>query len=122
MRRRPTARATLVVGILECRKALLAVTPIVTTEERVDSLDAAPNACILPHWVVDAVCLVNRGATPSYAHGYYDRDNVFYRRWDAISRDREIFCDWMGGHILNTADFSEYLRVQEKEGAKEIAK
>jgi glutaconate CoA-transferase subunit A len=101
-------------GILGVQKeaVLAARHSIVTVEERVDGLDAAPNACILPHWVVDAVCLVPRGAMPSYAHGYYDRDNVFYRRWDTISRDREIFVEWTREHILNTADFSEYLRVQ----------
>ena len=31
------------------------------------------------------------GAHPSYAHGYYDRDNAFYVAWDAISRDRDRF-------------------------------
>ena len=28
---------------------------------------------------------------PSYAQGYYDRDNAAYRAWDAISRDRDAF-------------------------------
>jgi glutaconate CoA-transferase subunit A len=95
---------------------------IVTVEEQVDELDAEPNACVLPHWVIDAVCLVPRGATPSYAHGYYDRDNVFYRRWDAISRDREAFRVWIREHVLNTTDFPEYLRLQEERSAKEMAK
>ena len=27
------------------------------------------------------------GAHPSYAQGYYDRDNEFYVAWEAISRD-----------------------------------
>jgi glutaconate CoA-transferase subunit A len=40
------------------------------------------------------------GARPSYAHGYYDRDNAFYVRWDAISRDREVFGFWMQRHVL----------------------
>ena len=51
-------------AVLSSRRA------IVTVEERVPSLDAPPNACILPHWVVSAVCEVPQGATPSYAHGY----------------------------------------------------
>ena len=29
------------------------------------------------------------GARPSYAHGYYSRDNAFYIAWDEIARDRE---------------------------------
>jgi glutaconate CoA-transferase subunit A len=55
---------------------------------------------VLPGWVIDAVCEVPRGAHPSYAHGYYDRDNDFYVRWDAISRDRDTFREWMEEHVL----------------------
>jgi glutaconate CoA-transferase, subunit A len=100
-------------GILGVQKeaVLAARRSIVTVEERVDALNAPTNACVLPGWVVSAVCLVPRGATPSYAHGYYGRDNTFYRRWDAISRDRDSFRAWMKKHVLDTADFSEYLRV-----------
>jgi glutaconate CoA-transferase subunit A len=104
-------------GILGVQKeaVLAAKRSIVTVEERVETLDAPPNACILPSWVVDAVCLVPHGATPSYAHGYYERDNVFYRRWDAISRERENFAAWLNKHVLSTADFADYLRVQAEE-------
>ena len=102
-------------GILGVQKeaVLAARHAIVTVEERVETLDAPPNACILPAWVVDAVCLEPGGAAPSYAHGYYERDNAFYRRWDAISRDRERFCAWLKRSVLDTANFAEYQRVQE---------
>ena len=50
-----------------------------------------PGAVVLPSWVVTAVREVPGGAHPSYAQGYSDRDNAFYRAWDAISRDRERF-------------------------------
>jgi glutaconate CoA-transferase, subunit A len=102
-------------GILGVQKeaVLAASRSIVTVEERVRSLDAAPNACVLPAWVVSAVCEVSRGATPSYAHGYYERDNVFYRKWDQISRDRDVFGSWIKQHILNTASFEEYLALQD---------
>lgn len=101
-------------GILGVQKeaVLSGKRAIVTVEERVPTLDAAPNACILPHWVVNAVCEVPRGATPSYAHGYYERDNLFYRAWDRISRDRERFGEWLNHHILKTRDFEEYLALQ----------
>lgn len=101
-------------GILGVQKeaVLSGKCAIVTVEERVPSLDAAPNACILPHWVVTAVCEAPRGATPSYAHGYYERDNVFYRAWDRISRDRERFGAWIEQHILKTENFEEYLVLQ----------
>ena len=101
-------------GILGVQKeaVLSAGRAIVTVEERVRSLDAAPNACILPGWVVSAVCEVPHGATPSYAHGYYTRDNVFYRSWDQISRDRDVFTGWIERYIHNTANFGEYLALQ----------
>jgi glutaconate CoA-transferase subunit A len=98
-------------GILGVQKeaVLSAKRSIVTVEEIVDDLEAWPNACVLPGWVVNAVCLVPKGATPSYAHGYYSRDNVFYREWDAISRTRESFETWIEKHIHGTKDFAEYL-------------
>ncbi|MEM6776800.1 MAG: CoA-transferase, partial [Planctomycetota bacterium] len=74
-----------IVGVQkEC--ALAAKRVIVTVEEIVDDLNAPPNACVLPSWVVTAVCHVPQGASPSYAHGFYERDNEFYKEWDAISR------------------------------------
>jgi glutaconate CoA-transferase subunit A len=74
---------------------------IVTVEEVVDEIEPVPGAIVLPSWVIDAVCVAPRGAHPSYAHGYYDRDNDFYVAWDAISRDRDAFTVWMEEHILS---------------------
>ena len=68
------------------------------TSGRADA--ARPGAVVLPHWVVTAVAVAPRGAWPSYAHGYYDRDNDFYVRWDEIARDRERFGEWMREHVL----------------------
>ena len=76
---------------------------IVTVEEVVDELEPVPGAVIIPGWVVTAVAVAPRGAHPSYALGYYDRDNGFYRGWDAISRDREGFERWMREHVLEAA-------------------
>jgi glutaconate CoA-transferase, subunit A len=81
---------------------------IVTVEEVVDELEPRPGAVVLPCWTIDAVCLAPGGAHPSYAHGYYDRDNEFYVAWDAISRDRDAFAAWMQRHVLDTADIGEY--------------
>jgi glutaconate CoA-transferase subunit A len=107
-------------GILGVQKeaVLAAKKAIVTVEERVRSLDAWPNACILPGWVVTAVCEVPRGATPSYAHGYYERDNVFYRSWDKVSRDRETFAAWLERYVFATQDFAEYLNLQNDRNAQ----
>ena len=89
-------------GIVGVQKeiALAAKRVIVTVEEIVDSLDAPPNACVLPSWVVTAVCKVPGGAAPSYAHGYYERDNDYYKSWDAISRSRDTFREWMNENVI----------------------
>jgi glutaconate CoA-transferase subunit A len=81
---------------------------IVTVEEVVPRLEPRPGAVVLPGWVLTAVSPAPRGAHPSYAHGYYERDNDFYVRWDAISRDRERFGDWMQRHVLDTSGVDEY--------------
>src|SRR5215470_12656206 len=89
-------------GILGVQKeaVLAARRAIVTVEEIVDRLDAPANGCVLPRWVVSAVCLVPGGARPAYAQGYYKRDNGFYKAWDAIARERESFLAWMRHHVL----------------------
>jgi glutaconate CoA-transferase, subunit A len=73
---------------------------LVTVEEIVDELEPRAGAVVLPHWVVDAVSHVPGGAQPSYALGYYDRDNEFYVRWAEISRDRDTFAHWMGENVV----------------------
>ena len=73
---------------------------IVTVEEIVDELEPRPGSVVLPSWVIDAVACVPGGAHPSYAHGYYERDNEFYVAWEAISRDRDAFTAWMREHVL----------------------
>lgn len=102
----------LLYGILGVQKeaVLAAKRAIVTVEEIVDDLNAPLNACLLPHWTVTYICVVAGGAHPSYAHGYYKRDNAFCKAWDGISRDRERFTTWMKEHVLSTADFVEFKR------------
>jgi glutaconate CoA-transferase subunit A len=77
---------------------------IVTVEEIVPRLESRPGAVLLPAWAITAVSVAVGGAHPSYAHGYYDRDNAFYVQWDEISRDRDRFREWMLEHVLETAD------------------
>src|SRR5579864_5209910 len=100
-------------GVLGVQKeaVMAAKRSIVTVEEIVDDLQAWPNACVLPSWVVSAVSCVPGGAHPSYAHGYYERDNRFYQAWDGIARMREPFQDWLKRLVLDTADFQEFQRV-----------
>lgn len=87
---------------------------IVTVEEIVDELD--PRVTVtLPSWVVSTIAVVPRGAHPSYAHGYYDRDNAFYRAWDDISRSQESFDAWIDRHVRQTEDYAEYLDLLTRE-------
>ncbi len=73
---------------------------LVTVEEVVDELTPRPGALVLPKWVVSAVAEVPGGAHPSYAQGYYERDNDYYQRWDPIGRDREAFQHWLDTEIF----------------------
>jgi glutaconate CoA-transferase subunit A len=107
-------------GILGVQKEaiLAAQRSLVTVEEIVDDLGAWPNACVLPAWAVTAVCHVPGGAYPSYAQGYYERDNRFYQAWDGIAREREGFQQWLRRHVLDTDDYEAYRRVLQ-ESSKE---
>jgi glutaconate CoA-transferase subunit A len=98
-------------GIVGAHKeaGLAAAALIVTVEEIVDALPPAMNAIVLPHWVVSAIAHVRGGAYPSYAHGVYARDNDFYKRWDAIARERDSFSAWMERHVLSRADHKAHL-------------
>lgn len=105
-----------VVGVQK-EAVLAAKKAIVTVEEIVDDLDAPMNACFLPHWVISSVSLVPWGAYPSYAHGYYDRDNAFCKAWDGISKDRGTFRAWMEKHVMGTKTHAEFLAsVGERHG------
>jgi glutaconate CoA-transferase subunit A len=90
--------------------AMAARCVIVTVEEQVGTLAAGGNAVVLPSWVVSAASLVPGGAYPSYAQGYYARDNAFYLAWDDIARERARFLDWMQQHVLTVSDHAALLR------------
>jgi len=82
-------------AVLAARRAL------VTVEEQVEDFGPRSlNAVILPHWTITALAVVPGGAYPSYAQGYYPRDNAFYKRWDTIARERESFLAWMRTEVL----------------------
>ena len=102
-----------VVGVQK-EAVLAAKRSIVTVEEVVDRLDAPPNSVVLPSWVVGAVCPVKGGAFPSYAQGYYPRNNAFYKKWDGISRERETFQKWLERHIMGTQDFDGFKQSLEE--------
>ena len=84
---------------------------VITVEEVVDDFGAVgPNAVILPKWTIGAIAQVPGGAHPSYAHGYYGRDNGFYKAWDQISRERDTFESWIKQNVLagGPEDFAKH--------------
>ena len=89
--------------------ALAAGKLLVTVEKIVDELPPAMNNVVLPHFTVTAISHCPGGAWPSYAQGHYARDNDFYLRWDAISRDRASFNAWIDRHVRATADHRAFL-------------
>lgn len=111
--RADAAGDTQVWGLLGCQKeaAFAADRVIVVVEELVDEsvIRADPNRTILPGLVVDAVVVEPFGAHPSYAQGYYDRDNAFYLEWDRISREEESLQRWLDEWVRGVSGRGEYL-------------
>jgi glutaconate CoA-transferase, subunit A len=85
---------------------------IVVVEELVDEavIRADPNRTIIPGFIVDAVVVEPWGAHPSYAQGYYDRDNQFYVSWESISRVPAALSRYLDEFVYGVADRAEYVQ------------
>jgi glutaconate CoA-transferase subunit A len=83
---------------------------ILTTEEIVDEavIRSDPNRTLIPGFLVSAVCHVPYASHPSYAQGYYDRDNDFYLAWDKISASAETVRAYLDEWVYGVQDRSEY--------------
>jgi glutaconate CoA-transferase subunit A len=83
---------------------------ILTAEEIVDEsvIRSDPNRTMIPGIVVSAVCHVPFACHPSYAQGYYDRDNEFYLAWDKVSESREATKEYLDEWIYGVKDRNEY--------------
>ena len=102
-------------GVLGVQKeaVLASKRQVVTVEEIVDELpERSLNAVVLPHWTVSHVVEVPGGAFPSYAQGYYPRNNSFYKKWDDIAGERDTFQAWMKENVLDKGPdaFAQYAR------------
>ena len=84
---------------------------ILTAEEIVDEsvIRSDPNRTMIPGIVVSAVCHVPFACHPSYAQGYYDRDNEFYLAWDKVSASVESVKSWLDEWVYGVKDYNEYL-------------
>jgi glutaconate CoA-transferase subunit A len=90
------------------RRVIVVVEELV--EERVVRAD--PNRTIIPSFIVDAVVHEPWGAHPSYAQGYYDRDNQFYVGWEAISREPARLSAYLDRYVHGVPDRAAYLASQ----------
>jgi glutaconate CoA-transferase subunit A len=99
-----------IVGV-QREAALAARRVIAVVEQLVDPsvIRDDPDRTLLPGTVVDAVCVEPFGAHPSFAQGYYDRDNAFYRDWDPISRDPERLAAWLDEWVLGLEGRAAYV-------------
>ena len=84
---------------------------IVVVEEIVDesAIRADPNRTVIPGLIVDAVVVEPWGAHPSYAQGYYDRDNGFYIGWEKISRDPAALARYLDEFVYGLEDRAAYV-------------
>jgi glutaconate CoA-transferase subunit A len=87
---------------------------IVVVEELVDEavIRSDPNRTVVPGIVVNAVVVEPWGAHPSYAHGYYDRDNDFYVAWEEIGRDPERLRGYLDEFVFGVPDRRKYMEKQ----------
>jgi glutaconate CoA-transferase subunit A len=104
---------TQVWGLLGVQKeaAFASSRVVVVVEELVDTavVRADPNRTIIPGMIVSAVVVEPWGAHPSYAQGYYDRDNDFYVRWEGISRDVRALGAYLDEFVHGVDDRAAYM-------------
>jgi glutaconate CoA-transferase subunit A len=101
-------------GLLGVQKeaAFASARVIVVVEELVEesTIRADPNRTLIPGLIVDAVVVEPWGAHPSYAQGYYDRDNQFYIAWEPISRDPVALGRYLDEFVHGVSDRAGYVR------------
>lgn len=96
---------------------------ILTAEEIVDEsvIRSDPNRTMIPGIVVSAVCHVPFACHPSYAQGYYDRDNEFYLAWDKVSESAELTKQYLDEWVYSVKDRKEYWEKLGAETHKRLA-
>jgi glutaconate CoA-transferase, subunit A len=103
-------------GLLGVQKeaAFASTRVIVVVEELVEEtvIRSDPNRTVIPGMIVSAVVVEPWGAHPSYAQGYYDRDNDFYVAWEAISRDPAKLDRYLEEFVHGVPDRAGYLAKQ----------
>jgi glutaconate CoA-transferase subunit A len=101
-------------GLIGVQKeaAFAARNTIVVAEEIVPEsvIRSDPNRTLIPGMIVSAVVHEPFGCHPSFAQGFYDRDNDFYVRWREISKDEALFNKYLEEWVYGLRDRAEYVR------------
>ena len=99
-------------GIIgEQKEAAFAASRVILTAEEIVNesvIRSDPNRTLIPELVVDAVCCVPHACHPSYAQGYYDRDNDFYMNWDKVSESPNSVQSWLDEWVYGVRDRDDY--------------
>jgi glutaconate CoA-transferase subunit A len=123
--RADAAGDTQIWGLLGCQKeaAFAADRVIVVCEELVGeaTIRRDPNRTVIPGLIVDAVVVEPRACHPSYTQGYYDRDNRFYRDWDAVAREPDTLDAWLKEWVYGLQSHAEYVKKLGPERWAELA-
>jgi len=113
-------------GLLGVQKeaAFASARVIVVVEELVeeDVIRSDPNRTVIPGMIVSGVVVEPWGAHPSYAQGYYDRDNEFYVAWENISRDPDQVARYLDEFVYGVSDRAGYMKAQPHLAARLKAK
>jgi glutaconate CoA-transferase subunit A len=85
---------------------------IIVAEELVENsvIRSDPNRTLIPGMKVDAVVIEPFAAHPSYAQGYYDRDNQFYVDWYKISKELKGIEEYIEEWIHGIPGRNEYIK------------
>ena len=92
------------------------------SEDKRSGIRSDPNRTVIPGIIVSAVVIEPWGAHPSYAQGYYDRDNDFYVAWESISRDPDKLARYLDEFVYDVPDRAGYMEKQPHLGVRLKAK
>lgn len=87
------------------RRVIVVVEEIVSEEV----IRSDPNRTVVPGLVVSAVVHEPWGCHPSFAQGYYDRDNEFYVAWREISRHPERLASYLDEWVYGLDGRAQYI-------------
>jgi glutaconate CoA-transferase subunit A len=98
-------------------KSVIVVVEEVVSEETIRS---DPNRTLIPGLIVSAVVHEPWGAHPSYAQGYYDRDNRFYVDWDTVAREQESMEHYLDEWVYGVSGRAAYMEKLGEERKKKL--